>query len=305
MHASRNELQAAIADLTKAIDLRPASAHLYQWLGQAYRAQWELDQKAPRASCRAPVVYADLDRAIDKLTEAIRRDPMLAGAYCDRGIAYRLHNALETSAADLTRALDLDPLDAHAYYERAFTYLKMARAADAVADAGQALRIRPDYDDAYALRAGADVALGTFNQALSDANRAISLNGRNVPAYVNRALAYNGLGYTELAQRDLEDAVQLRPEDWIAIYNRGYVYTQTIPGYTTAYPVALIPGIAERNTLAKAIADFSKVIELRPCEPKAYCSRGCAYQKLGDTDMARKDFSLAKNRGRECNCAAK
>jgi Flp pilus assembly protein TadD len=252
------------------------------------------------------VDYADLDRAIDKLTEAVRLDPMFAGAYCDRGIAYRLRNAMENSAADFTRALDIDPLDAHVYYERAYTYLKMERATDAVADAGQAVRIRPDYDDAYALRAGADVALGTFNQALSDANRAIALNGRNVAAYVNRALAYNALGDTAAAQKDLDDAVQFSPEDWIAIYNHGYVYTQTIQGYyTTAHPGALIPGTAERDTLAKAIADFSKVIELRPCDSRAYCSRGCAYQKLGETDRARADFSFARDRGRECNCSAK
>ncbi|MBW1838764.1 MAG: tetratricopeptide repeat protein [Deltaproteobacteria bacterium] len=51
----------------------------------------------------------------------------------------------------------------------------------------------------------------------------------------------------------------------------------------------------------KAISYFDKIVEINPRSSKAYGSRGFAYMKLGNTDMACADWERACELGRCAN----
>ena len=56
-----------------------------------------------------------------------------------------------------------------------------------------------------------------------------------------------------------------------------------------------------QGNFKKAIFYFDKIIEINPRSAKAYGSRGFAYMKLGDTDMACTDWERACELGRCAN----
>ena len=68
----------------------------------------------------------EFDRAIIDFSEAIRRDPEHAEAYCYRGVAYRNKGEFDKAIADFTEAINLDSVignlfaydRGHAYYEK-------------------------------------------------------------------------------------------------------------------------------------------------------------------------------------------
>ena len=64
----------------------------------------------------------DCAKAISDFTEAIRLDPKLAVAYCNRGIAYEKQHNFDKAISDYNEAIRLDPNFALAYYNRGIMY---------------------------------------------------------------------------------------------------------------------------------------------------------------------------------------
>jgi tetratricopeptide (TPR) repeat protein len=103
----------------------------------------------------------------------------------------------------------------------------------------------------------------------------------------------------ELSRRDLG----------IAYYNRGNVwyykgdydkaiadYTKAIeinPQYASAYENRGLAW-ADKGDYDKAIADYTKAIEIDPKYAKAYYKRGLAWEKKGDLNKAKADYDKAK-----------
>ncbi len=56
------------------------------------------------------------------------------------------------------------------------------------------------------------------------------------------------------------------------------------------------PG-TKNNANMQAIADFTKMIELHPNEAIGYISRAKAYQRIGKSNLARKDNERAQGLG--------
>src|SRR5258708_6201122 len=82
---------AALADLSRAIELAPGCASAIASRGETYRLMERYDE-----------ALADLSRAVDL-------DPGGAGALSGRGDTYRLMKRYDEALADLNRAVDLDP----------------------------------------------------------------------------------------------------------------------------------------------------------------------------------------------------
>jgi len=123
-------------------ELSPPSSHQQQ----AEAAKQEADRLAKAHEYAA---------AIEAYGRAIRINPGLAGAYRDRGTAYRGLGKPESAIHEYDKAIQLDPEDAGAYFGRGNAYVTLDRFEPAIHDFDQAIRIRPDSDLAYSARSRA------------------------------------------------------------------------------------------------------------------------------------------------------
>ena len=124
----KGDPRSAIADYTKALQLKPKLAPLYNDRGIAYDDA------------------ADYDQAIADYTKAIALKPDYAEAFNNRGTAYH-HKANETAAiSDFSRAIQLKPQYAKAYYNRAVTRHIRGDKAGAAADYYEAIKLNPNLE---------------------------------------------------------------------------------------------------------------------------------------------------------------
>ena len=284
----KGDLDRAIADFTKALELDPNHAPAYYYRGLAY------DKKG------------DLDRAIADFTKALELDPNHAPAYYYRGLAYDKKGDLDRAIADFTKALELDPNDAPAYFYRGLTYDKKGDFDLAIADLTKALELDPNDAPAYFCRGLTYDKKGDFDLAIADLTKALELDPNDAPAYFCRGLVYNKKGDLDRTIADLTEALELDPSYVLAYYYRGLVYNKkgdldrTIADLTKA--LELDPNYAlaylyrgqthdKKGDLDRAIADLTKGLELDPNYAPAYYHRALAYDKKGDLDQAIADLT--------------
>jgi tetratricopeptide (TPR) repeat protein len=117
-HAYRDggDLDHAIADYSKAIELQPRDKEAF------YSRGYVLQDKG------------DLDRAIADYTAAIGIDGSDADAFYGRALCYHHKGDLDHAIADYTTVIRLKPDRANAYHNRAGAYRKKGDTVDAIKD---------------------------------------------------------------------------------------------------------------------------------------------------------------------------
>jgi len=190
------DLDGAIADFTRAIELDPKDDAPYYNRAQAKRLK------------------KDSAGAIADYTQAIQLGSTNPAAYNNRGNARAENNDPDGAIADYTRAIELKPDYARAYYNRAVTKKAKGDKAGAAADLKRAKELDPklasegsaaDHVDrgitkgkekesaasveAFFNRAGAKKAAGDLDGAIADYDRAIQLDPKDAAIYNNRGLA--------------------------------------------------------------------------------------------------------------------
>ena len=167
----KGNLDGAIADYDRAIELNPRYAHAYTNRGRAKRVKGNLDG-----------ALADYDRAIEL-------DPDDVRAYCNRGFAKWTMGHLDDALADYDRAIELDPNDARVYNLRGFTKRTMGDLDGALADYNRAIKTDPKFAIAYAGRGFVKRMKGNLDGATADYDRALELDPKDVDAYYGRGVA--------------------------------------------------------------------------------------------------------------------
>lgn len=273
-YCQRGELDRALADFSRAIELRP-DAKTYYNRGCVYSARGQ---------------HAD---AANDYGEAIRRDPRCAEAYFNRGVARGQLGSTPDAIRDLTEAIHLAPTDAKAYLLRGTLHLHGSDLDLALADFNKALELEPKNAEALTNRGYVACLRGRYDEALRDLDEAIRVAPQSALAYNHRGTVYSrqwrqgrapkyllragGPGHVELAKKalkDFDEAIRLEPQNAQAFNNRGAVY-------------------AELGDHPQALADFSTAIALEPTFAPAYRNRGNSYLETGDTDRARADYREA------------
>ena len=140
-HELTNNIKAAFADYSKAIELLPEDGKVYYirgmllWrlcdalaindLGKSaelgYRpAKNFLSKKTSQSnkSSQENIEQSLKEEALRVFTEAIRLDPSNASTYLNRGMAYERINHMQQAIADYSKAIELAPDYAKAYYAR-------------------------------------------------------------------------------------------------------------------------------------------------------------------------------------------
>lgn len=197
------DLQAALADLTEAIQLDSARAEAYYQRGNV---RFEL---------------GDRQGAVADYTEAIALDPRDPAAYVNRGNVRADLGDSQGAVNDYGEALQLNPNLTAAYLNRCLSQSNLDRHQAAIADCNQAISLQPDSVLAYQNRGLVRRRLGDINGAISDFNIAIRLNPEDADPYYNRGLARVDVGDLAGAIADFSRAIELNPAHPFAYYDRG------------------------------------------------------------------------------------
>ena len=152
------DLDGAIADYTKAIEIDPRYRDAYN----------------NRGTSRA--TKGDLDGAIADYTKGLEIDPHSAMAYYGRGVVRQAKGDLDGAIADYNRAVEIDPLNAPAYYNRGNGRQAKGDLDGAIADLTKAIEIDPRKAEAYNNRGVARQAKGDLEGAIADWNKAVEIN---------------------------------------------------------------------------------------------------------------------------------
>lgn len=250
----------------------------------------------------------DYNLAVRHFNLAIKLDPRMALAWCERGRCNLSLGKLEEAVADCTKAIELDPQLGKAYTWRGGAFMDKNELDKAIADATRAIQLDPNFLFSYYVRGNSWWSKGDGNQAVNDFTQAIRLNDA-VPLYYRaRSLVYADYNRINLAIQDANRAIQLESGDATNFYCRanafwcGEQYERALPdlskaielnpNYATAYAYrALVQ--AKLNRTQPALNDAKKAIECDDTLPVAWVSRGVALEKAGQIDQSLADFNKA------------
>ena len=202
VYEDQGEVERAIDDYTKAIDLNPNYANAYNNRGLVYENKGEVE------------------RAIEDFNRAIQLNPNLAETHNNRALTYKDQGEIERAINDFNRAIQLKPDDAKTYYNRALTYKDQGEIERAINDFNRAIQLKPDDAEAYYNRGVVHAKKEDYKHAIEDYTKAIQLNPNYAIAYNNRGLVHDGQGEIEHAIEDLDRAIDLKPDYAKAYHNR-------------------------------------------------------------------------------------
>ena len=153
--------------------------------------------------------FADPQKAIEYLNNAIKLQPKYASAYNSRGNAYADLGQYQRAIEDYNQAIHLQPDYAYAYINRGDAYYKLGQYRRAIKDCNEAIRLKPDNALAYSNRGKAYAKLGQYQPAIEDFNKAIRLHPDDINAYNNRGFAYLLQGNNNLGCRDAQKTCEM------------------------------------------------------------------------------------------------
>ena len=120
-HILAGDFDRALADYTKAIDLRPLYADAYYNRALVYDMHKN-----------------EREKAIYDFTKAVQLKPRFGDAYFGRGAAYAKSEKYDSAIADYDRAIEMLPQNADIYYNRAVAYYGKGEYDNAWADVKKA-----------------------------------------------------------------------------------------------------------------------------------------------------------------------
>jgi tetratricopeptide (TPR) repeat protein len=205
----------AVADLTRAVALRPGEWQAYVNLAAAYTEQGRRAEAA-----------AQLDKAV-----ALKPAGGLAAVHRNRARLRQQAGDLVAAADELGQAAAAEPAGSVAaragdHLRRARLLEQAGRHAEAIAAADDALRLRPDGPAAHRTRAEALLHLGRYAEAVAALDRCLDRAGaaEQAAVYEARARARAHLGDPASAAEDFTRVLGCRPDDPAALTGRGWAY---------------------------------------------------------------------------------
>ena len=246
---------------------------------------------------------------IDDKPNNLRAQELLAESYI---ALENFSKALETY--DIL--IELDPNNTKYFRQKGFCYTSINDLDKALEDYNKAVTVEPENSINYEKRGDfySDY-LNDYDKALEDFNKGIALNPTDPGLHFSKGYLYNALDKQDLALKSYLEVVRLDQEypninNNIAILYTNYIkdYQKALAYYTKEIELNPSDAIAYRNRanlyasqledLEKAIEDYNKAVEVDPENSYDYKMRGDFYQNyLKDYEKALADF----NKGIELN----
>lgn len=201
-YSKRGDLDLAIADYTRAIELKldpslaAGGARPYYQGGDLAptdpgpSAQFNpLHRSAYLARGVAQSKKGNIDSAISDYEAALALDPRYPPAFVYRAGAYRVKHELARAMDDCDRAVAFGPKDPNAYLCRAFTYLAMGDPQRAVSACDLAIERAPKAAGQYRICAMAHLQAGSIGQAIANLDRSQELDPKDPYGAIWREIA--------------------------------------------------------------------------------------------------------------------
>ena len=189
------EMQSAIDDYTKAVELNPEYSEAYYHRGSHYYSYLKDNRKALR----------DFNRAI-------KLDDSEPEYFSSRGICYYDMNNLALAMKDFNRVIELDPTPSLLYTAFAFrgnVYEKRGEDRKALQDYTQAIEINPKAVNIYFRKGVLNRRLKNYEESVEDFDNVIKLDAKHSDAYHERGIAYAFLGDKQKVLNDFKSAARL------------------------------------------------------------------------------------------------
>jgi tetratricopeptide (TPR) repeat protein len=197
----KGQVDEAIANYLKAVELKPSWAEAYCNMGLALREKGQVDE------------------AIAHYLKAIELKPSYAEAYCNLGYALREKGQVDEAIANCLKAIELKPSCAEAYCNMGLALQDKCQLDRAITCYQKALQLNPIFAKAYSNLAGALHEKGKYDEALVFFYKAIQLNPNLADTYCNLGITFTKKCQYDEAFKSYEKALQINPNHVAARWN--------------------------------------------------------------------------------------
>ena len=200
----KGQIDEAISDLNRAVELNPKDAGAYFYRGNAYYKKVQIDE------------------ALSDYSKAIKINSRYTNAYFSRGLHYVGVEGYSKAISDFSKAINITPDNAPAYYYRGTAYFGKKKYNKALSDYDKAIELDPEYVNAYINRGLYYHGINEYPKAINDYKKALELNPSSPAAKQLLAKA--------ITDRDLYEQ---RMRDNIRVGDMGVVTRQTRTPHVT------------------------------------------------------------------------
>ena len=249
-------------------------------------------------------LQGDYDRAVQYYTRDIEREPQQVNHYVGRATCYLLMLQKERALADVQRALMIAPNNMIAMQLCGDLYLIEKKYDAALEIFERSHQINPNWGYPSFGRASVLLDKKEFKSALEQFDKAISLLAQIPLLYVIRSMAHFRLGNLEAAHKDQDTALRLSEKESLTMADINMQIYENYLDWGEDYYARVLrkrprswyayQGRADTYRINgehnKAIADYTRALEINPHEPRLYLGRGKSYQAIEDLGRAGLDF---------------
>jgi len=257
----QGELDKAIAEYEKAIELEPNDADAHRNLGTAYGEQGKWEESAAAYERAIEIdpdfgeAYGDLAAAYFRLgripealetgEKAIELAPDYATAHNNLGIIYKEQGEYDLAIAEYEKAIELDPSDPKPHNNLGVVYKEQGEYDLAIAEYEKAIELDPSDPKPHNNLGNVYKQQGEFDLAIAEYEEALKIDPDYGTAYLSLGLLYAQQDMVGDAMAAFETYLQRWPnasnrekvEEWLAeLESQGTEYVNAEGGYSVPHP---------------------------------------------------------------------
>lgn len=256
VYLDQKEINKALSDIGKAIDLNDKDARYYVTLADLY------------------LVMGKIPNCLEALRKAEEIDPKNNDALLKLAEVYLILKDYQSAFNYTKKALDLESINPVAYFIRGFAYMEQGDTTLAVKSFMAAADQDQNYYDAY-IELGLLYSSKKNPLAMEYLQTAVKIEPNRTEGYYLLGMAYQEQEVISKASETYEKLLVIDPDYEEAYYNLGYI------------------NLVYNQDFEQAIQYFGKAISLDPGNTDAYFNRGYSFELAGDPVSARNDYRKA------------
>lgn len=250
----------------------------------------------------------EFEKALETLNNAIDLNPLVHGAFCEKGRILvelgRYNEALET----FDRAIELDSACPTSLSDKGHTLYLLGHYEEALRNFNRALKLDKTLPQALFGRGRVLDILSKYEKALKSIDKGLKITPKDGYAWSLRGTVNRKMGRLEEALKSFSKASELTPDYAVAWFNQGSVLRElgrneeALESYNKGLKVRPIKaeewfnrGLAfyELKKYEESLKCYTEGLKLKPKDGYAWCHRGKVLMRLKKHKEALKNFDKA------------